>query len=153
MEYSHTQWGNLWAPSLLLMAGVVLVVAAAGAGEPVVLVPLAVFSTLILGVLLAFSRLTVSIAAGRITTAFAWGWPRRTFALEDVVTMKAVRNKWWYGWGIRKIPGGWMFNVWGLDAVELELISGKKFRVGTDAPDDLVAALSLYTALRPPPPR
>ena len=53
-----------------------------------------------------------------------------------------MRNKWWYGWGLRWIPGGSMYNVWGFDAVELELRSGKVFRIGSDEPDALLAALS-----------
>ena len=57
--------------------------------------------------------------------------------------VRQVRNKWWYGWGIRKIPKGWMYNVWGLDAVELEMESGKVFRIGTDEPDQLLGALSI----------
>ena len=43
---------------------------------------------------------------------------------------------------MRKIRNGWMYNVWGLDAVQLELQSGKSFRIGTDDPDGLVAALN-----------
>ncbi len=56
--------------------------------------------------------------------------------------MRPVRNSWWYGWGVRKVPGGWMYNVWGYDAIELELASGKVFRIGTDDPDGLLAALT-----------
>jgi hypothetical protein len=65
--------------------------------------------------------------------------------LGDITDIRQVRNKWYYGWGIRKIPGGWMYNVWGLDAVELELQSGKKFRIGTDEPTELLGILSLRT--------
>jgi plasmid stabilization system protein ParE len=46
-----------------------------------------------------------------------------------------------YGWGIRLTPSGWMFNVSGLDAVELTLRSGKRFRIGTDDPRDVIQAL------------
>ncbi len=45
--------------------------------------------------------------------------------------------------GIRKISGGWMYNMWGLDAVELEFTSGTVFRIGTDDSGNLIAALSL----------
>jgi hypothetical protein len=71
------------------------------------------------------------------------------FGSHEVVGFRVVRNKWYHGWGVRKIPGGWMYNVWGLDAVELELASGKKFRIGTDEPQDLAAALRAHLALRP----
>jgi len=53
-----------------------------------------------------------------------------------------VRNKWWYGLGIRLTPHGWLYIVSGLDAVEIVRISGKKFRVGTDEPQALVTALT-----------
>jgi hypothetical protein len=71
------------------------------------------------------------------------------FGGHEIVGFRQVRNKWYYGWGVRGIPGGWMYNVWGLDAVELELASGKKFRIGTNEPEELVAALRARLALRP----
>lgn len=88
-----------------------------------------------------FSRLRVTVAGGRLVTSFGWGWPKRTVALDIVTAARSVRNKWWYGLGIRKVPRGWMFNVWGLDAVELEFESGRVFRVGTNEPDVLLAAI------------
>ena len=42
-----------------------------------------------------------------------------------------------------------MYDIWGLDAVELDLQSGKKFRIGTDEPDALIAALTSHTSLQP----
>ena len=56
--------------------------------------------------------------------------------------MRRVRNKWWYGYGVRKVPNGWMYNVAGLDAVELELGEDRVFRIGTDDPAALMAALT-----------
>jgi hypothetical protein len=51
-----------------------------------------------------------------------------------------VKNAWWYGFGIRVIPGGGrLWNVSGLHAVELLLKDGRRLRIGTDQP----AALSL----------
>jgi len=44
------------------------------------------------------------------------------------------------------ISGGWMYNVWGLDAVELNLTSGKVFRIGTDEPAELLAAVEQLIA-------
>ena len=41
-------------------------------------------------------------------------------AVHNIIGISQVRNKWYYGWGLRGIPGGWMFNVWGLDDVELD---------------------------------
>ena len=55
---------------------------------------------------------------------------------------RIVRNSWWYGFGIRWFPGGTLWNVWGLDAVEFDLVKGRKLRIGTDEPEQLLAALS-----------
>ena len=38
------------------------------------------------------------------------------------------------------MPSGWMFNVSGLDALELVLANGKRFRIGTDNPNDVIEA-------------
>ena len=56
--------------------------------------------------------------------------------------MRSFKGKWWYGWGIRRIPSGWLWNVSGLDGVEFRLESGKAFSVGIDEPDALVAAVT-----------
>jgi hypothetical protein len=48
-----------------------------------------------------------------------------------------VRNHWWNGFGIRMRPGFRLYNVSGLDAVELRLKSGGVRRIGTNDPDGL----------------
>jgi hypothetical protein len=58
-----------------------------------------------------------------------------------VSAWQAVRNPWYVGWGIRMGPSGVVWNVSGLDAVELAL-SEKRFRIGTDEPEALVEAIT-----------
>ncbi len=96
----------------------------------------------ILGVYL--SRLEVTVTDEQVVATFGFGKPRRVFDLREIVEVRAVRNSWWNGWGVRKIRNGWMYNVLGLDAVQLELRSGNSFRIGSDdpEPDGLVAALA-----------
>jgi len=52
-----------------------------------------------------------------------------------------VKNHWYYGWGIRLTPHGVLYNVSGFYAVELRLRTGKEFRIGTDVPQELDAAI------------
>jgi len=108
-------------------------------------VPIVVAAVIVsaLGLVLLFGRLTVVVAQSVVTVAFGFGWPRRTTHLADITAVRPVRNTWYHGWGIRLIKDGWMYNVWGLDAIELDLSSGKKFRIGTDDPEGLLAALTL----------
>jgi hypothetical protein len=50
-------------------------------------------------------------------------------------------DRWRNGFGIRIGPGFWLYNVSGLDAVELRLRSDEVRRIGTDDPEGLAAAL------------
>ncbi len=150
MDYKHTQTGYLFLFVLLWMVGVTALIAAFADDERAASLFVMGISTLVvLLVTFWFSRLTVRVGAGEIRVGFGPGWPRRVFGSHEIVGFRQVRNKWYYGWGVRGIPGGWMFSVWGLDAVELELASGRKFRIGTNEPEDLLAALSAHTAIRP----
>src|SRR5690606_1203315 len=99
--------------------------------------------------LLLFATLTVRVTEDAIAIAFGLGIVRKRFALADVQDARAVRNRWWYGWGIRRIPGGWLYNVAGLDAVELRLASGRTVRIGTDEPERLLAAIRQARARLP----
>lgn len=139
MEYRHAQQAYM---PVLMWAGFVIVLA--------IIVPtderapwIGVFTAVITAVMLLFSRLTVTVTNDLITTAFGFGWPKHTEKVSGVVAVREVRNSWIHGWGIRKISGGWMYNVSGYDAVELDLASGKKFRIGTDEPTDLAATIAM----------
>lgn len=90
-----------------------------------------------------FSKLSVVVNSQQIVVTFGLGKPHRAIDLSDVVGVQQVRNTWIHGLGVRKVSRGWMYNVWGLDAVELELSSGQVFRIGTNDADRLHAAISL----------
>ena len=96
----------------------------------------------------ALSSLTVIVESGWIAARFRFGWPERRIDLHRVAVARTVRNRWWYGLGIRKIPRGWMYNVWGLDAVELDLDADRVFRIGTADADRLLAAVEAERSTR-----
>ncbi len=93
-----------------------------------------------------FFALTVTVGHDEIRIAFGLGLIRKTISTPDVGEARRVRNHWYYGWGIRKYPGGWLFSVAGLDAVELVLRNGKVYRIGSDEPDRLLAAIEAVSA-------
>lgn len=39
--------------------------------------------------------------------------------VERIKTVESVKNPWYYGWGIRFIPNGMLYNIGGSDAVGL----------------------------------
>jgi hypothetical protein len=145
--YEHRQPGRLL---LGMMTGAAVLFLVVVSREPAthwfVLPPLAVLVV----VAYLFSALTVRVDNTSVTARFGPGLIRKSFSLADIVSCGPVRNHWWYGWGIRKIPGGWLYNVSGLDAVELRMKNGRVYRVGTDEPKALAAAISQRLASSAP---
>lgn len=138
--YHHTQRGTLM---IVAMFAAALVSAAAAWQIPVaparwLLVVLAV-GFLILGWL--FSSLTVDVGTSELRWYFGPGMWRYRVARDDIADVRVVRNSWLQGFGIRMRPGFRLYNVSGLDAVELRLKSGEIRRVGTDEAQQLANAL------------
>ena len=96
---------------------------------------------LIVGTL--FWGLTVEVNKDIIRLSFGFGIIHRSIPRERIATVTQVRNRWWYSLGVRLTPHGWMWNISGLDAVELTYHNGKKFRIGTDEPEALLEALKV----------
>ena len=97
-----------------------------------------------MGILLAwqFSNLTVEVDDDEVRWWFGRGiWPKSVQRAE-ITSATPVHNKWWWGWGIRYYGKGWLYNVSGLEAVEIVLKSGKHIRIGTDDPQGLAAAIA-----------
>ena len=146
-RYSHTQTSPLRFILVLPFAAVILIVALVSDAGLAVAGPVLIAGAIIALVVLVFSRLTVEVFDDHVRVAFGAGWPSKRIPLTDIVSAGAVRNRWWYGFGIRLVPGGWLWNVWGLDAVKLTLSSGKEVRIGTDEPEALLASLSGLVSL------
>jgi hypothetical protein len=100
--------------------------------------PLTLATLIIMLIVLGiFSRLTVIVDDQMIKIQFGLRVIRKVFQLKEIEAYGVVKNPWYYGWGIRYTPRGWLFNVSGLSAIELQLTSGKRYRIGTDDPDNL----------------
>lgn len=138
--YLRTQYALPWALLGALLAGAAFAAAFAVQDASlrwVFLLPAVLF----LALPLAFSSLSVAVGPGEARIRFGWIGPRKRIDLRKARAVRPVRNSWLIGWGIRWFPGGWMWNVWGLDAVEIEYRDGRKFRIGTDEPAALARAL------------
>jgi hypothetical protein len=138
VSYRHTQVGYLMIA--VLAAGIVGLSAALafGSGPKALVAAIGVLALC----LLLFPTLTAVVRGGRLQCFFGLGLIRREIPVAEILAVSVVRNPWIYGWGLRLIPGGWLWNVSGLDAVELRLRSGNRFRIGTDEPAALHAAIA-----------
>ena len=98
---------------------------------------------LILLILASFSSLTVTVDEQYLRIRFGYGIFRKKFPLSEIRSVHAVKNHWYYGWGVRIWfwPYMWIYNVSGFDAVEIIMRNGKIYRIGTDASSKLEAAI------------
>lgn len=140
IRYHHTQRGTLVLVAMLI--------AAISTASAAYLNPLSferwLLSAFAIGfVILAwlFSSLTVEVSEHEINWQFGPEFWRYRIALAEIESIQIVRNNWWNGFGIRTRPGFRLYNVSGLDAVELRLKTGDIRRIGTDDAEGLVAAL------------
>ena len=146
-EYEHTQPGTfirVMTGSWVVFFGVLAVVmlalgqkeAAIGLGA--VTVMLAVINGIVFAL---FHSLTVRVSRSEIALSFGVGLIRKQFPIGDISSASIVQNRWYNGFGIRKIRGGWLYNVSGFDAIEIQLKNERKYRIGTNQPKELLAAV------------
>ncbi|HEX7518391.1 MAG TPA: hypothetical protein VF345_14010 [Chthoniobacterales bacterium] len=136
-NYQHTQFG--WAIVLGLGAGGLAMVLAAAFRPSSVSYLLTGGIVLLVGAL--FSTLTIVIEEGALRASFGPGLIRKKVRLADVASVRPIPVRWWYGWGIRLTPHGWLYNVSGWKAVEITLRDGRRFCLGTDEPENLLKAI------------
>jgi len=137
ITYEHTQIGVLM---IAVMAAVTLLYGFIWVGAGFDMVILAVMSG-VLVILASFTTLKVTIDERYVRLMFGYGLFRAKFPLDAIASVKAVRNHWYYGWGIKWWPSMWIYSVSGFDAVEITTKNGKVYRIGTDEPKELEAAV------------
>lgn len=149
LPYRHTQigWATLASTLLPLLPLPLLLHVTREEGTRFGLL-LAIGALLVFATL--FATLSVRVDMIEVRLRFGIGLIQRRFAVADIVAFQEVTNPWSYGWGIRWYPGGTLYNVSGLSAVELSLADGRRVRIGSDDPSTLFLALeSLLGTPRP----
>ena len=146
-HYENTQPGTfirVMTGSWVVLFGVLAVVMLAlGQKEAAIgLGVITVMLAVILGIVFAlFHSLTVRVSRSDIALSFGVGLIRKQFPIGDISSASIVQNRWYNGFGIRKIRGGWLYNVSGFDAIEIQLKNERKYRIGTNQPKELLAAV------------
>jgi hypothetical protein len=137
IPYHHKQCGTL-----ILAVCLILALLSAGTAWQSGQWAAAIVSAVLVTTGFLFSSLTVSVSERELRWYFGPGLWSYRLPVDEIGTVAVVRNQWWNGYGIRMRPGFRLYNVSGLDAVELRLNSGDVRRIGTDDPAGLYAALS-----------
>ena len=139
IRYQHTQLGTLMLATLVF--GAIFFAAMAYTLPSPGRWSLLAAALLLVVLAWLFSSLTVSVSDSELQWQFGPGLFRFRMALADIAGVSVVRNSPLSGFGIRMGPGFRLYNVSGLDAVELRLKNGDIRRIGTDDARGLAAAL------------
>lgn len=142
-EYEHTQPGTLLRYVLggFKVFALALFVLGLICRHNELLIAGGLLSVALTFTLMLFHSLTVRISKTDLDLRFGIGLVGRSILLNEIAAAEIVRNRWFYGWGIKRTPHGWLYNVSGLDAVQITMKNGRQYRIGTDEPDQLHAAL------------
>ncbi|TMP35809.1 hypothetical protein [Pseudoalteromonas rubra] len=136
MDYKHTQIGT----AILAVMGIsALVLAYSAVVKPEDNASFAFVVVAIIAIL--FSSLTIKVGEGQIRWFFGPGFWRKSLDYTQIDSAKVIKTKWYNGLGIRLLSTGWLYNVSGLDAVELTLKDGTTVSLGTNEPKQLLTAI------------
>jgi len=138
MIYKHTHIGYLIIMALIIPLPILFFTTTV---TEFAQIPPMIFFTFLLALTLFYS-LTVKIDKTKLVLKFGCGLISKKFILKNIQSCHTVKNPWYYGWGIRITPHGWLYNISGLSAVQIQLINGKKYRIGTDEPASLKHAIT-----------
>lgn len=148
ITYKHTQIGYLMLiVTLAVLVLFVWIYITASAEAPSVdsgpNFAVSAIMALILFILASFATLSASIDENYLRIKFGYGIFARKFALNQIASVQTVKNHWHYGWGVKVWfwPYMWIYNISGFDAVEIIMRDGKIYRIGTDTPSELEAAI------------
>ena len=144
MQYDHTQSAPLYL--LLVGVGIAMIVGGWLTPELVVQIILVCSGMLMFLFALSFRQLTVSDEGDRLLICFG-PLPlfRRHVLYSEIESVEQARSTILDGWGIHlSLSGGWVWNLWGFDCVDVRYRKGKKLkkvRIGTDDPVGLAEFL------------
>lgn len=135
MHYQHTQ---KIPEKLMLGAGIASL--AIGLTPPGFLARLAL-TGLLGATVYNFRSLTVEVDDSEVRIQFGEGPIKKSFSLDEITHVRTVRTTPLQGWGIHWTGYGWLYNIYGLDAVEIEFADGKRALIGSDEPERLCTAI------------
>ena len=146
--YKHTQIGYLMLVVTLAVLALFAWIYIMASAEPPSVdsgpnFAITAIMALILFILASFATLTASVDENCLRIKFGYGIFTKKFAINEITSAQSVKNHWYYGWGIKVWfwPYMWIYNISGFDAVEIIMKNGKIYRIGTNAPGELEAAI------------
>lgn len=95
-------------------------------------VPHLIFNITCIVIFALFYAMTTKVEGDKVIVTFGIGLIRKTINVSTVKNIDLVQNPFIYGWGIRMIPNGWLYNISGSDGIELQFADRKSIvRIGS----------------------
>jgi len=146
-EYKYTQFGTLsvilMVPVLILIIIMLFMVGQKDLIQSLVLIFLAVTFLICL---LIFYKMTIRINDTHVIFRMGIGLITKEYELSQIKGCKPVRNSLLEAIGIRKIQGGWLYNVTGVEAVEISFKNKKHIvRIGSNKSGEISAIINKLT--------
>ena len=136
--YKHIVFGRGFLIQLALVTAFVAPFLVLFASRPSVWLTVAVAEGLFV---LLFHSMTVEVDCQKLRFWFGPGLLKREIPITDIEKTEKKYTPWFWGYGFRGVPDGWLYRVSGFETVLITLKNGKKLRLGTDEPDALIKAL------------
>ncbi|MEJ2151424.1 MAG: hypothetical protein P8Y29_00395 [Gemmatimonadota bacterium] len=148
MVYHHTQTGWVIIGSVIVGLVVTLwwLLAVSEHWGPDIVVA-ATLTALFLFLLFVFRAMTIEVDSAELRWWFGGRFWTHNVAIDKILAVVIVRTRFWHGWGIHRVSGGWLYNVSGRSVVEVHLRGGKLLRLGTDEPERLLCVLRLVARI------
>ena len=135
-DYKHTQYGALMFAVFLNVGILIMVVAVAIISDGMLSTAIIMICFTLVFMAMFYSS-TVEVSAGKVRFWFGIGLIRKTISLDEIQSTKAVINPWYYFWGIKSIPGGWLYAIAPGPAVEIKLKNDKVIHFGSNQTERL----------------
>lgn len=151
MQYDHTQTAPLYW--LLVVPGIAMLGGATRLGpEPAAQVALSIGGVFMILAAFSFRELTVTDEADRLLISFGpLPLLKRRILYSNIKSVEQSRTRLIEGWGVHLSPGGgWVWNLWGFDCVDVYFKRGRRLRIGTDDPQGLESFLRARVSNEPP---
>ncbi len=141
--YSERQTGWLLiVPALLMFVFLTVLYAFQLGDRPLTPVSYLMAAGFLFLMVALMGRMTTEVTEQHVAVRFGIGLIKRVIPVTDIQSAAPVTNAWYYGWGIRMIPNGWLYNVSGTKGIELRLTSGRVVRIGSAKPEELARAVA-----------
>lgn len=111
--------------------------------KPMPLVPFLIANSTFVIIYLLFYGMTTTVNEDSIRISYGIGLITKKIKLSDVNAVSIVSNPWYYGWGIRIIPNGMLYNISGSAGIELTFRERSRiFRIGSSNAEALASVIS-----------